>query len=117
MAELTIKLTLTLTTVDHILVYGVTRKYVGLQCFYTASTYSITAAHSNSTLDERTFTLLCTEDVQPATDADDTVLLSCYLVGSVLVYNCLDDCNGLLGQQKGSLVCTCPAFRTCTTPE
>ncbi len=23
----------------------------------------------------------------------------------------------LLGQQKGSLVCTCPAFRICTTPE
>ncbi len=25
--------------------------------------------------------------------------------------------RGLLGQQKGSLVCTCPAFRICTTPE
>ncbi len=26
-------------------------------------------------------------------------------------------CNALLGQQKGSLGCTCPTFRTCTTPE
>ncbi len=61
------------------------------------------------------------------TGAHDTVLLCCYWVGSVLFYNCMvwvsqqirnkKTCSGLLGQQKGSLVCTCPAFRICTTPE
>ncbi len=58
-----------------------------------------------------------TEKVQPATGAHDTVLLCCYWVGFVLFYNCMvwvsqqirykktaADC---LGQQKGSLVCTC----------
>ncbi len=68
-----------------------------------------------------------TEKVQPATGAHDTVLLA--VIESVLCffYNCMvwvshqirykKTAADSLGQQKGSLVCTCPAFRICTTPE